>query len=80
MADKNQKPTRKTTSFPRNPLFKESFTKGDLKKIEKMSGMSYPTVREVLIYQKRKNEKVVAAAKTVLAFNHKFLSQFPESL
>lgn len=79
MAKQIKKTIRKTTSFPRNPLFKESFTRGDLKKIEQMSGMSYPTVREVLIYQKRRNEKVVAAAKAVLAFNKKFLTQFQES-
>ena len=80
MANKSDKPRKDRVSFPRNPLFTEEFSRGDLKKIEQMSGMSYATVREVLIYQKRRNAKVVASAKTVLAFNRKFLSQFPETL
>ena len=56
MANKSDKPRHGKGSFPRNPLFSETFSRGDFQKIMQMSGMSYPTVREVLIYQKRSNE------------------------
>lgn len=66
----NEKDTNKSTR--KNPEFKNFlsgvFTYGDFKKIQKMTGLHYQTVRKTLVYGRR-NEAVIEAAEKVRKIN-----------
>lgn len=57
----------KDTQYPIFP--KEKFVHGDWLRIQKLSGRSIASVHKTLIYGTRHDQKVIAAAKKVVALN-----------